>query len=78
MAACRAVICAALWPDPGDANCPAVFREAAIRELTTFAKRVNPERITAEKRQLQESLSEESRGRWEALAAGTLTLDANE
>ena len=78
LAACRAVICAALWPDPADELCPLAFREAAIRELTAFAKRVNPERITEEKRQLQETLSEESRGRWEALAAGTLTLEATE
>ena len=78
LAACRAVICAALWPDPGDPLCPVAFREAAIRVLTAFARRVNPERITEEKRQLQESLSEESRGAWEALAAGTMTLDANE
>lgn len=78
LAACRAVICAALWPDPADELCPLAFREAAIRELTAFAKRVNPDRITEEKRQLQETLSEESRGRWEALAAGTLTLDPRE
>ena len=78
LAACRAVICAALWPDPGDELCPVVFREAAIGALTAFAKRVNPERITAESRPLQETLSEESRGRWEALAAGTMTLVANE
>jgi adenine-specific DNA methylase len=36
---------------------------------------VNPERITEEKRQLQETLSGESRARWEALAAGTLKLN---
>jgi adenine-specific DNA methylase len=78
LAACRAVICAALWPDPADPLCPAAFRTAAIEALTAFAKRVNPERITEEKRQLQETLSEESRGRWEALAAGTLTFSSDE
>ena len=78
LAACRAVICAALWPDPVDELCPPAFREAAILALLAFAERVNPERITAEGRQLQETLSDESRGRWEALAAGTLTLDAKE
>ena len=78
MAACRAVICAALWPDPVDELCPPMFREAAIRALMAFAKRVNSEQITTESRQLQETLSDESRGRWEALAAGTLTLDAKE
>ena len=29
LAACRAVICAALWPDPADPLCPAAFRETA-------------------------------------------------
>ena len=29
LAACRAVICAALWPDPVDALCPEPFRKAA-------------------------------------------------
>ena len=37
LAACRAVICAALWPDPADENCPASFREAAEREMRSFA-----------------------------------------
>ncbi|MEK6260884.1 MAG: DUF1156 domain-containing protein [Planctomycetota bacterium] len=78
LAACRAVICAALWPDPADPLCPMAFRVAAVDALSAFAKRVNPDRITDEKRQLQESLSEESRGRWEALAAGTMTLEATE
>ena len=44
LAACRAVICAALWPDPADPLCPPAFREAAVRLLTAFAKRVNPDR----------------------------------
>ncbi|NLF59793.1 MAG: DUF1156 domain-containing protein, partial [Lentisphaerae bacterium] len=25
LAACRAVVCAALWPDPADENCPPEF-----------------------------------------------------
>src|SRR5438477_7879968 len=29
LAACRAVICASLWPDPADVNCPESFRETA-------------------------------------------------
>jgi putative DNA methylase len=29
LAACRAVICASLWPDPADPLCPDAFREAA-------------------------------------------------
>jgi putative DNA methylase len=32
LAACRAVLCAALWPDPADSHCPESFRQVA-REL---------------------------------------------
>src|SRR6516164_9130381 len=68
LAACRAVICAALWPDPADEHCPPSFRAAAATHLIAFARRVNPERITDEKRQLQATLSPESQVRWEMLA----------
>src|SRR3954468_12022241 len=40
LAACRAVICAALWPDPADPLCPPSFRDAAARALVEFAQRV--------------------------------------
>jgi len=36
LAACRAVICAALWPDPADPLCPPAFREAAARIIADF------------------------------------------
>ena len=75
LAACRAVICAALWPDPADPLCPPRFREVAVAELTAFAKRVNPARITEEQRQLQATLSDEARARWEGLASGKKILD---
>src|SRR5262245_29271198 len=32
LAACRAVICAALWPDPADALCPESFR-TVVKQL---------------------------------------------
>lgn len=41
LAACRAVICAALWPDPADQHCPSAFEEAALKEMlawTTFER----------------------------------------
>ncbi len=38
LAACRAVICAALWPDPADPLCPEAFKRAADREVRIFAK----------------------------------------
>src|SRR5207237_1952881 len=75
LAACRAVICAALWPDPADQHCPQSFRESAAKHLMAFAKRVNPDRITNDKRQLQDSLSPESRARWEAFARNNPPLD---
>ncbi len=37
LAACRAVICASLWPDPADPLCPAAFRAAAAEQMITFA-----------------------------------------
>jgi len=40
LAACRMVICAALWPDPADPDCPAGFREAAAKLMFDFARKV--------------------------------------
>ena len=37
LAACRAVICAALWPDPADPLCPVAFRETARRLMRSWA-----------------------------------------
>jgi adenine-specific DNA methylase len=37
LAACRAVICAALWPDPADPACPQSFRDVALRQLVAFS-----------------------------------------
>ncbi|MCU1304908.1 MAG: adenine-specific methylase [Candidatus Sulfotelmatobacter sp.] len=33
LAACRAVLCAALWPDPADPHCPENFRQAARKRM---------------------------------------------
>ena len=38
LAACRAVICAALWPDPADKLCPEMFRKVAREEMVKWAK----------------------------------------
>jgi putative DNA methylase len=40
LAACRAVLCAALWPDPADEACPPAFRQAAALALANFAEQV--------------------------------------
>jgi adenine-specific DNA methylase len=37
LAACRAVICAALWPDPADPLCPESFRETAQKLMQEWA-----------------------------------------
>jgi putative DNA methylase len=37
LAACRAVICAALWPDPADHLCPQIFRDRASKLINEFA-----------------------------------------
>lgn len=38
LAACRAVICAALWPDPADEKCPPAFRDEARRLMADWAQ----------------------------------------
>src|SRR5207248_10605309 len=64
LAACRAVICAALWPDPADELCPAAFRDKA-REL--MLQWTNHER--------QNLLSAESRTRFEKARQNPQTFD---
>src|SRR5687767_919041 len=65
LAACRAVICAALWPDPADESCPPAFREAAARLLVQFAERVRQDPALAE-------LCRESWSRWNRTNAASL------
>ena len=36
LAACRAVLCAALWPDPAQEDCPSKFREDAQAIMARF------------------------------------------
>jgi putative DNA methylase len=38
LAACRAVICASLWPDPADPLCPDSFRTAAREQMLKMAE----------------------------------------
>ncbi len=62
LAACRAVICAALWPDPADALCPQSFRDEASRLINEFARKA------ASDRELAEHCSHESWTKWQTLA----------
>jgi len=48
LAACRAVLCAALWPDPADDLCPQSFRETAVRLMHEFAFTAAKERSVAD------------------------------
>ncbi len=45
---CRAVLCAALWPDPADENCPPSFRETAAQLMQEFAFTASKERSVAD------------------------------
>jgi hypothetical protein len=49
LAACHAVICAALWPDPTDDLCPQPFREAATAVISDFAQTAMADKTIDEK-----------------------------
>lgn len=48
LAACRAVICASLWPDPADPLCPQEFRKQAAHIITEFAKKAVTDKALAD------------------------------
>jgi len=62
LAACRAVICAALWPDPADENCPPAFRKAAAKLILDFAGK-----IIADTKLANEHCSPENYKAWSTL-----------
>jgi adenine-specific DNA methylase len=64
LAACRAVICASLWPDPADENCPDSFVVTAKAEMLAW---------TAHERQAL--LGVESRPRFEAARRNHAAFD---
>src|SRR5712692_1759659 len=72
LAACRAVICAALWPDPADPLCPQAFRDAAARIITVFAQKA------VSTGRLLDSCSQESFSRWEKIAKRENALDTKD
>jgi adenine-specific DNA methylase len=69
LAACRAVICAALWPDPADKKCPQEFRDKAAELITAFAQKVMGDK------DLAESCSPQSFGRWNTLSKPGSRID---
>ncbi|MER8395421.1 DUF1156 domain-containing protein [Mesorhizobium sp. M1340] len=50
LAACRAVICAALWPDPNDAQCPQTFVKKARDQMLAWAPHERQKLLSAEGR----------------------------
>jgi adenine-specific DNA methylase len=54
LAACRAIICAALWPDPADTQCPQAFLQKVRETMLAWAPH-----------ERQKLLGEESRDRFE-------------
>ncbi|MGA1603817.1 MAG: DUF1156 domain-containing protein, partial [Prochlorothrix sp.] len=69
LAACRAVICAALWPDPVDELCPEAFRVAAARLMNGFARKA------ATDQGLYKHCSPENWSKWQTLAKVGHQLD---
>ncbi|HET8892040.1 MAG TPA: DUF1156 domain-containing protein [Candidatus Angelobacter sp.] len=61
LAACRAVICAALWPDPADSICPQRFRDDAARLMNQFARKA------ASDKELAAKCSHENWEKWQQL-----------
>jgi len=62
LAACRAVICASLWPDPADPLCPQSFRDEASKIMSDFAK------AAVASKELGGSCDPETWIKWQALA----------
>lgn len=71
LAACRAVICAALWPDPADPLCPQEFREKAANIITEFAKKAVSDK------DLAAHSSTDIWNKWQVLAKPENKLDPN-
>jgi len=69
LAACRAVVCAALWPDPADPHCPQAFRIRAAEIVTEFAS------LAVRNNELGKSCAPETFANWVGLAKAENRLD---
>ena len=69
LAACRAVLCAALWPDPADPLCSQKFREDACRLINQFAA------MAASDKALAQHCSHDVWKKWQTLAKPGSGLD---
>ena len=70
LAACRAVICASLWPDPADPICPQSFRDRASKIIYDFAS------AAVHSKELGASCDHETWIKWQAMARNG-TLDSH-
>src|SRR5882672_9093875 len=61
LAACRAVICAALWPDPADPLCPQAFVKSACEQMLTWAPHERQKLLIGESRKRFEEAPSRSR-----------------
>ncbi|MBD2268120.1 DUF1156 domain-containing protein [Anabaena sp. FACHB-1391] len=68
---CRSVMCATLWPDPVDENCPQSFRDLATEYINNFAKKA------ATDKELSKHCSTEIWSKWQVLAKLENQLDSN-
>src|SRR5437588_3430489 len=64
LAACRAVICATLWPDPADPQCPQEFIQKVREEMLAWTPH-----------ERQKLLSDESRKRFEKARKSSALFD---
>src|SRR4051812_12056767 len=71
LAACRAVLCAALWPDPADPLCPQKFRDDACRLINAFAETAVSDKALAQ------SCSHDTWKKWQALSKVNGSLTSN-
>lgn len=69
LAACRAVLCAALWPDPADPLCPQSFRDKAAELITAFATKA------ATDKELSQHCAPDIWSKWQTLAKPENQLD---
>jgi adenine-specific DNA methylase len=70
LAACRAVLCAALWPDPADPLCPQKFRDDACRLINEFSAKAVSDKA------LSQSCSHDTWKKWQALSKVNGGLDS--
>ena len=50
LAACRAALCALLWPDPADPNCPQTFIDTAKQEMLAWTPHEKYQKMSLESR----------------------------